>query len=128
MAIKTRPKNPTERNRDHAETPINELSSFSQGERRLTIHFKLKDQVDDNDRVPGLKVKLSDGIMSFKTRGVTADSRKRSKLKAGTQWPINARMHRLLLMNMNASPSTRDFPLFALSFQAVFKTSVRIQS
>ena len=51
MAIKTRPKNAIESKYDHAETPINELSSFSQGERRLTIHFKLKDQVDDNDRL-----------------------------------------------------------------------------
>ena len=51
MAIKTKPKKPIERNRDHAETPINALSSLSQDGRRLTIRNELKDRVGDNDRL-----------------------------------------------------------------------------
>ena len=51
MEIKARPKNPIERNHDHAETPINELSSLSQDGRRLTIRNELKDRVGDNDRL-----------------------------------------------------------------------------
>ena len=51
MAIKTRPKNQIDRNRDHAETPMKALSSLSQDGRRLTIRNELNDGVGDNDRL-----------------------------------------------------------------------------
>ena len=78
--------------------------------------------------MPGLKEKLSDGIISFKTRGVTADSLKEIKAQGRNAIANKRENAQALIDEYEYLPFDERIPLFALSFQAVFKTSVRIQS
>ena len=68
--------------RDHTETLINELSSLSQDERKLTIRNQLQDRFSDSGQLAGLQERPSDGIISFKAQGVTSDALKEIKAQA----------------------------------------------
>ena len=116
-AIKTRTKNATDSKQDHAETLIDKLSSLSQDERRLTIRNKLQDRVSDNGRLAGLKEKLSNGIISLKAQGVTSDALKEIRAQATNAMASKRENAQALIDEYEACPSTRGFPLFALSFQ-----------
>ena len=80
-AIKTRTKNAMNGKRDHIETLINELLSFTR-ERKLTIRNQLQDRFSDSGQLAGLLERLSDGIISFKAQGVTSDALKEIKAQA----------------------------------------------
>jgi hypothetical protein len=103
--------------RDHTETLNNELSSLSQDERKLTIRNQLQDRFSDSGQLAGLQERLSDGIISFKAQGVTSDALKEIKAQATNAMVSKRENAQALIDEYEACPSTRGFPLFALSFQ-----------
>ena len=116
MAIKTRPKNPIERNRDHAETPINELSSLSQDGRRLTIRNELKDRAVTMIDWRSLRKAIRLHRIIQGQRG-DSDSLKEIKPQARNAMASKSENTPALIDEYEACPSTRGFQLFALSFQ-----------
>lgn len=116
MALKARPKNQIERNHDHAETPINELSPLSQDERKLTIRNQLQDQVGDNYRRDPLRKAIRWHHIVQGQRG-DSDSLKEIKPQARNAMASKSENKPALIDEHEACPSTRVFPFFALSFQ-----------
>ena len=117
-AIKTRAKSAIDGKRDYAETLIDELSSFSQDERKLAIRNQLQDRFSDSGRLAGLQERLSDGIISFKAQGVTSDALKEIKAQAKNAMARKRENAQALIDEYECLPINERIPALRAEFSS----------
>ena len=117
-AIKTRTKNAMDGKRDHTVTLINELSSLSQDERKLTIRNQLQDRFSDSGQLAGLQERLSDGIISFKAQGVTSDALKEIKAQTTNAMASKRENAKALIDEYECLPINERIPALRAEFSS----------